>query len=289
MYFNKRYKLAICAVTIIVAVVFYILIYIQGIYVPEGPYFIPLNQKLNNSLALGILIVLVFPAIIEYNNNHWFRGIDLNTPVLLNDVTESVKSGIPLYRALEDATIRDYGPISKPLEKAMVKLHLGTDFKGALEWLGEELIRPSVKRMTTILIEANEAGGDIIDVLDTSVRIFKNLEEYREERYQQSRPYLFIVYIGTIIFLIISWLLLTQFLAPLLVTAASPSIRAAGVISNFLDINYYKSILFWASMIEAIFGGLVAGKICESRTSAGLIHSVVLLILTITFFNVFNV
>lgn len=289
MYFNKRYKLAICAVTIIVAVVFYILIYIQGIYVPEGPYFIPLNQKLNNSLALGILIVLVFPAIIEYNNNHWFRGIDLNTPVLLNDVTESVKSGIPLYRALEDATIRDYGPISKPLEKAMVKLHLGTDFKGALEWLGEELIRPSVKRMTTILIEANEAGGDIIDVLDTSVRIFKNLEEYREERYQQSRPYLFIVYIGTIIFLIISWLLLTQFLAPLLVTAASPSIGAAGVLSNFLDINYYKSILFWASMIEAIFGGLVAGKICESRTSAGLIHSVVLLILTITFFNVFNV
>ena len=140
----------------------YILIYTQGIYVPIGPYFIPLNQKLNNSLALGILILLVFPAIIEYNNNHWFRGIDVNTPVLLNDVTESVKSGIPLYRALEDATIRDYGPISKPLEQVVVKLHLGTDFKGALEWLGEELIRPSVKRMTTILIEANEAGGDII-------------------------------------------------------------------------------------------------------------------------------
>ena len=177
MYFNKRYKLAICAVSIIVAIVFYILIYTQGIYVPIGPYFIPLNQKLNNSLALGILILLVFPAIIEYNNNHWFRGIDVNTPVLLNDVTESVKSGIPLYRALEDATFRDYGPISKPLEKVVVKLHLGTDFKGALEWLGEELIRPSVKRMTTILIEANEAGGDIIDVLNTSVHIFKNLEE----------------------------------------------------------------------------------------------------------------
>jgi len=289
MYFNRRYKFAICTVSLIVTVIFYILIFFQGIYVPSTPYFIPLDQKLNNALALGVFIVLVFPAIIEYNNNHWFRGIDFNTPILLNDITETVKSGIPLYRALEEATNRDYGPISKPLEKAIVKLHLSSDLKESLEWLGEKLVRPSIKRMTIILIEANEAGGDIIDVLNTSVHIFKNLAEYREERYQNSRPYLFIVYLGTIIFLIISWLLLTQFLTPLVATAVNPSIGSAGFISSFLDVNYYASILFWAAIIESIFGGLVAGKICESRTSAGLMHSVVLLLITITFFNLFNV
>jgi hypothetical protein len=55
------------------------------------------------------------------------------------------------------------------------------------------------------------------------------------------------------------------------------------------DIHFFKSILFWAAGIQAIFGGLVAGKISTGRLSGGLIHVVVLLLTTILFFNMFNV
>ena len=289
MYFNQKYKLAIWAVSLSVVVILYTLLYLQGIYVPSAPYFIPVTQRINNALACGIFIALFFPAIIEYNNTRWFQGVDFNTPRLLKDITETVKSGAPLYRALEEATDRDYGPISKALENAMVKLRLSSDLKGALDWLGETLIRPSIKRMSIILLEANEAGGDIIDLLNNSVHIFTNLAEYREERYQNSRPYIFLVYLGSIIFLIMSWLILTQLLAPILATTSNPSVGQVGFIATFLDIGYYKSILFWAAIIEAVFGGLVAGKICEGRTSAGLIHSIILLAITIIFFNSFNI
>ena len=289
MYFNQKYKLAVWAVSLSVAITLFVLLYLQGIYVPSAPYYIPVSQRINNSIALGMLIVLFFPSIIEYNNTRWFQGVDFNTPRLLKDITETVKSGAPLYRALEEAADRDYGPISEALEKTMVKLRLSSDLKESLEWFGEKLIRPSIKRMSIILLEANEAGGDIIDLLNNSVHIFTNLAEYREERHQNSRPYIFLVYLGTIIFLIMSWLILTQFIAPLLVTASNPSVGQVGFIATFLDIGYYKSILFWAAVIEAIFGGLVAGKICESRTSAGLIHSLILLAITIIFFNSFSI
>jgi len=97
--------------------------------------------------------------------------------------------------------------------------------------------------MSTILIEAYETGGRIIDVLDVGVDLFTSLDEYREERDAQMRPYLL----------------------------------------------YYKAVLMWAAVMEALFGGLVAGKISEGRISVGLIHSVLLLVITVVFFNVFSV
>lgn len=289
MYFERRHKLAVCAVSIAVASILFVLYFLRGIYFPSEPYFIPLSQRVNNALVLGLIMAFACPAVVEFNNNRWLRGVDLSIPRLLRDITEAVRSGVPLFTALEDASARDYGPISKPLETAMVKFNLTSDLEGALAWLGEKLIRPAAKRMSTVLIEAYETGGRIMDVLDVSVELFTSLAEYREERDAQMRPYILVVYLGSFVFLSISWVILVQFLAPLVVASADPFVAQAGILQNVLDINYYKSILLWAAVMEALLGGLVAGKISEGRISAGLIHSVLLLGITVAFFNAFSV
>jgi len=289
VYFNRRYKIAVYSISITLVIVLFVLILLQGVYVPSKPYFIPIDQKLNNALVLGLILALTPPAILEFNNSRWMHGVDKNIPRLLRDVTESVRSGVPLIAALEDASSRDYGPVSKPLESAMVKFNLTSDLEGALTGLGDRLIRPVAKRMSIILLEAYETGGRIIDVLNTSVNLFTSLHEYREERDTQMRPYILIVYLSSLVFLVISWVILIQFLAPLSQSQADPLVVQSGLLRNVLDINYYKSILFWAAVMEALFGGIVAGKIRGGRISAGLIHSVLLLIITITFFNAFSV
>jgi flagellar protein FlaJ len=266
-----------------------IISFTQGLYLPTAPYFIPTSQKLNNYFSLVIFIFLLSPAIMEFNNSRVRRGIDLNTPRLLKDLTEAVKSGLPLFRALEEATTRDYGPISKPLESAMVKFRLTLDLNESLRWLGNKLDRPSIKRMCVILISANQTGGDVVDVLITSTSMITDLIEFREERYSQMKPYTFIVYFGTTIFVIISWLILVRFISPLAASTTDPLIAQSNVFTNILDVNFYKSILFWATIFEAIFGGLVAGKITEGRINSGLIHSVILVFITIIFFNLFTV
>lgn len=289
MYFNRRYKIAVYSISITLVIVLFVLILLQGVYVPSKPYFIPIDQKLNNALVLGLILALTPPAILEFNNSRWMHGVDKNIPRLLRDVTESVRSGVPFIAALEDASSRDYGPVSKPLESAMVKFNLTSDLEGALTGLGDRLIRPVAKRMSIILLEAYETGGRIIDVLNTSVNLFTSLHEYREERDTQMRPYILIVYLSSLVFLVISWVILIQFLAPLSQSQADPLVVQSGLLKNVLDIHYYKSILFWAAVMEALFGGIVAGKIRGGRISAGLIHSVLLLIITITFFNSFSV
>jgi len=289
VYFDRRYRIAVWAVSFSVFFVLLSLLIIQRVYVPTSPYFIPIDQRLNNSIILGLIVALVFPAIVETNNIRWLRQVDENTPRLLMDVTEAVRSGMPLIQALEDASTRDYGPISQPLAKAMVKFRMTSDLESALRGLGDSLIQPVVRQMSTILLEAYETGGRVIDVLSTSVELFSNLAEYREERVSQTRPYIFVVYLGTLIFLVISWVILAQFLGPLHAAATDPGLEQTGILRSLLDIKYYKAILFWAAVMESVFGGLVAGKIGSGRISAGLLHTVMLLSTTVAFFNVFSV
>lgn len=289
MYFDRRARLLIWASSISVALVLYILFYLLGILRPTEIYLIPLEQRVNNSIALTLLVAILPPSIVEFNNIRWLRSVDRNIPLLLRDLAEAVRSGETLVRALEEAAKRDYGPVSMYLERAMVRLSLTSDLEASLRWMGEKLVRPSAMRMATILIEASESGGKIVDILEAAVSLFNQIAEYRDEREAQTRPYLLLAYMGSIVFLVISYVILSQFLAPLSTAAETPEMMGAPIIQNVLDISYYKAILFWASVMESIFGGLIAGKISGGRLTAGLIHSSILLAVTIAFFNVFTV
>ena len=289
MYFDRRARLMVWASSLSVALLLYILFYILGVLRPTELYLIPLDQKVNNSLALTLLAAILPPSIVEFNNIRWLRGVDRNIPLLLRDLTEAVRSGETLIRALEEAAERDYGPISKYLERAMVRLSLTSDLEASLRWMGEQLVRPSAMRMATILIEASESGGRVVEILEAAVSLFNQIAEYRGEREAQTRPYILLAYMGSIIFMVIAYVILFQFLAPLSTAAENPEMMGVPIVQNVLDISYYKSILFWASVMESVFGGLIAGKISGGKLAAGLIHSSILLAVTIAFFNIFTV
>ena len=289
MYFKQKYRIAIWVVSGSVGLSIMLIPILLGLYTPEGPYVIPLSQKVNNTMALGLVITLAFPAIVEFNNYGWGRQVERNIPKLLRDVAEAVRSGVTLPRALEEASQRDYGPISKELERAISMFILGASWEDSIMSLAHHLRRPSALRLSTILIEAHQTGGKMIEVLDTSVNLFSSLNEYREEQYSNMRPYMMTIYMATIIFLIIAYVVLHQFLIPLSATSAEATIAESGLLAGVLDINYYASLLFWASIIESIFGGLIAGKIGDQTLSAGLRHSVILTVLTLVFFNILSV
>jgi flagellar protein FlaJ len=285
IYIKRREKLMVFGVSLLLATSIFILVFLRGGYTPEGPYWIPLNQSINNLMVLAIFIAILPVSIIEYFNNQWLKAVDKYVPRLLMDITESIRSGLSLANALEVAATRDYGPITEPLEEAVVHMKMTADLESSLKMLGERLKRPNAKRMVTILLETNETGGKMLDVLETSIDMFTFIDEYREERNSQIGPYVILVYVGTLIFLIISWTVVMQFIGPIVEASQDPNVQQAGMLRNVLSVEYYKSILFWASTLQGVFGGLVAGKIIYDRISGGLIHAVILIVLTLSFFN----
>jgi flagellar protein FlaJ len=289
MYIERKYSVAVWAISVSVGLSIILILVFTGFYVPSEPYFLPLSQRVNNAIALSVMIIFGFPAVLEFNNYSWKKQVERNVPRLLRDVTESVRSGMTLPRALEEASQRDYGPVSKELERAVSMFVLGAKFEDSLMFLAKRLRRPVVLRMCTIIVEAQQTGGKLLEVLGTSVDLFSSLNAYKEEQYTNMKPYMMTIYMATLTFLIIAFIMLHQFLAPLYNARGSVTGTQSGLLAGVYDINYYASLLFWASLFESIFGGLAIGKIVDRDLTAGLRHSVILMVVTLVFFNISSV
>lgn len=209
--------------------------------------------------------------------------MDQNVPRILQDVTEDVKSGQSLITSLEENACENYGSITKPLQRALIQFRFTSDLTNSMKWLGERLQRPAAKQMTAIFIEAYEAGGRVAEILQDSVHLFRNIDENRLNRNTKTRPYVLVVYISLGIFLIISWIIFNRFLIPMN-THTQTVTNNFGLNLRLLDMDYYRSILFWSALTESIIGGLIAGKISKGKTLSGLIHSVIMMSMSLSFF-----
>ncbi len=149
-----------------------------------------MNQITNNIIAIGLLIIVTIPAVVEYSNYRWIRQIESSIPRVLRDIAESIHSGLTLPKAVEQATAKGYGPLSEELERAMALFVLGSNWENSIMSITKKVKNASVARFATILVEANQAGGKITEVLDMSVELFSNIDQYREEQLNNMKPYI---------------------------------------------------------------------------------------------------
>ena len=285
MYFSEQDQRNVRITSIGVGLVLIIAILATGNYIPSPPYWISTDRRFNTGLSLSLLLIMGAPALIEWINNRYLNQVEDYLPLFLRDITNEVQSGVPLMFALENASKREYGPITMPLRRTMNRINITSDIESSLIWFGDQLVLPQAKRLSLILIEAYSTGGVVTDILEATNEIFTVLSKHKSDREGLTNPYLYIVYLGTVVFLIISWVMHTKFLIPLSEISLDPNIQATGLVSGLFNVDYYWAILFWAAVIESIVGGLLGGKIKYGSLSKGLSYASVLLFLTIAFFN----
>jgi pilus assembly protein TadC len=279
LYLTRKYVYAVWAASAAVAV------FIIGSIILSEPSAIiselriPLEPRINNTLSLALLLAILPPAVVYYINRRYTTAVADNIPRFLRGVMDDINAGLPFSRALEEASTRDYGPISAELKVALSKFLMGRTMESALREMGIRLRHPQGIQVTTVLIEAYLAGGKVRDVLNTAVDVYSTFKEYRELRKTNVRPYGILVDLAVFVFLVISYVAVSQFLAPL------QGAETSGFLAGILPLEYYGSILFWGSILESLFGGIIGGKISSGTGTAGLVHSVVLMSITIVFFN----
>ena len=285
MYVEKKLKYLTYLSSAMLSMIFLSLLFYFGLFFPRPPYWIPLSIEVNNVIVCSIILAMLPSATIEFLNHRWLDGVEKNVHKLLQDVTEEVKSGQPLINALEINASTDYGPISPLLRESLIRFDLTSNFRDVMNWFGVNLIKPVGNQMASILLESYETGGENTDVLISSVKLFKAIEDDRLHRKSQTRPYIFIIYTGLIIFILLSSVLLNQFLIHFQFTNEVSGLRQAGINLASINLDYYTSILYWAAIIESLVGGIVAGKMIEGKVSAGLTHSILMLMITLFLYN----
>lgn len=316
-YFSDNWKYGTYFAAGITIIVSLVLGFSLGKYRPEVPYIIPSGDatradgspwtlfnhpwllpdgpsaSLTDTIfGLGIIVALIPVAYVTYNNYRYVKSVEKNIPRFLRDILESTDSGIILPSALIRASMSDYGPISREIGIAMTKFSLGYDFKDSIMESCARLKHPFVIQVGLIIVEAYSAGGKMHEVLNSSVVLFNGLEQYSEEKQAELKPYTQLVYISIIIFLVIALIISSQFIAPLNHLPGSSQSSTLGSSNSHFSINlgaispvYFESIFFLAGLFESLFGGIVAGKIVDGSSSAGLRHSLFLLMITVLVFN----
>ena len=243
-------------------------------------------------LVVGMIISLFPPAAVEYLDLKWQRGIDKNIPRLLREIAESGRTGLTLTRAIEVSSERDYGPLTPELKRLLAQLSWGASLEDAMRAFATRARTKLAHRTATLIIEVARSGGDAQEIMEQVNRNIGELQGIDRERYAQMRPYAVVVYIAFGVFLFTDIMLIQTFFTQIVNMQNSVLQTAGGGGGVFggigsVNISLLKTILFHATVIQAIFGGLIAGKMSEGRLGAGLKHTVMLLLITFMAFFIF--
>jgi len=242
-------------------------------------------------LIVGLMIALFPPATVEYLDLRWQRGIDKNIPSLLREIAESGRTGLTLTRAIEVSSERDYGPLTPELKRLLAQLSWGATLEDALHAFAIRARTKLAQRVATLITEVSRSGGDTQEIMEQVNRHINELQTIDRERYTQMRPYSVVVYIAFGVFLFTDIMLIQTFFTQI-INMQSKVLQSAGGGGVFggigsVNISLLKEILFHATVIQAIFGGLIAGKMSEGKLGAGLKHTVMLLLITFMAFFLF--
>jgi len=217
------------------------------------------------------IITAVFPpAVLNYIDYKWRKAIDEHLPDLFRSIVQAQETGMTLPQALEEASKRNYGPLTAELRKMTSQISWGMTFEDALLALGKRVNTVLMQRTVPLIIEASRSGGHVEKVFDPMGKFIQTTLLLDKERRNQTRPYVAIIYVAFFVFLFTIILLFKSFF----LSIESLPILGTAVMSP----GEMQQIFFHMTTIQAFFGGLVAGKMGEGTINAGLKHSLVMML-----------
>jgi len=220
-------------------------------------------------VVLAIIICLFPAAVLDYMDYRWRCSIDEHLPDLFRAIVQSEKTGMTLTQAMEEATKRRYGPLTSELRRMVAHMSWGKSFEEEFQSFSQRVNTSLTKRSVPLIVEASRSGGHVEKVFEPMGKFVQSTLMIDKERQAQTRPYVAIVYVAFSVFLFTVIMLFRTFFVQM---TGLPALNSA-----LLSMDEARRLFFHMSIVQALFGGLVAGKMGEGTVSAGLKHSVILL------------
>ncbi len=140
------------------------------------------------------------------------REIETRLPDFLRDVAEAGRFGMTLADAIVIASAGRYGRLTPEIKKMAAQIEWGVPASEAIRLFSERVKTPLVTRMTSIIMKANDAGGNVADVLSMVSHDAKETILTQEERGVTMQTYVLVVYISFFVFIATILILQGQFL-----------------------------------------------------------------------------
>jgi flagellar protein FlaJ len=247
----------------------------------------------NIGIAVAIIVAAGPSMLINMRKEKRADSIDQYLPLFLLNLVGAMQSGMTLLRAIEHAAERDFGSLTPELRNLKVNISWGMPYEEAFEQFGNRIGTVMGRRVAGMLHISLISGGDTTKTIDTIQRFVSDMRNLDKERKSAMKPYIITIYIAFGVFLVTSILLVDNFFFEIekVQTQLKDSVRGSSVPPTFsallgMNIDQLTDTLFHMSLIEAVFGGLAAGKIGEGKFMAGIKHVQILVVITIIAFSI---
>jgi len=232
-------------------------------------------------LLFGGIICLIPPAILYFFESKRRDAIDNNIPHLIRDIADAGRSGMTLTRAIEISAERDYGPLTKELKKLIAKISFRVPLERALQFFADRTGTMLSRRTSMLVAEANKSGGDIQESMESVAKHVQEIQYLERKRRATLRPFIGVMYISFAVFLVTVYLLISSFFKQLANTNFGGGGAVGGVGFNFISLPLPKitAVFLYMAMIEALFAGLVGGKMASGYLKDGLKHAILLMMI----------
>jgi len=283
MIYSERFRIGIAS-GIAGTIVFFLSFYLSN--------FSDTNSTRDIGFIFAVLVAVLPLALLQLKEVQRKENIDRNLPLFLLALVSSVQSGSNLIRAIEHSAERNMGALTPQLKNLKANISWGMPIGDALENFAQKTGTRMARRVIVLLEMAIRIGGDITDNLEMIQKHVTELQNIEKERKSSLQPYTYTIYIAFIVFIAITVILSSQFFTEigkvqLLLQNSINTDTNAGIFSSLanLDIKELDSILFNMAIVEAVFGGLAAGKIGSGSYVSGVKHIVIMIVIAIVAFS----
>ncbi|HEV2429363.1 MAG TPA: type II secretion system F family protein, partial [Thermoplasmata archaeon] len=169
-------------------------------------------------LVLGLLAFLGPYGFAETTRLRRISKIEDRLPDFLRDVAEAGRFGMTLPDAIVVASKGRYGLLTEEIKKMASQIEWGVPVATALDLFEKRVPTPLVQRVVSIITRANDAGGNVADVLTMVAHDTREAQHSMAARKISMLTYLTVIYISFAVFLVTIYIMAAIFL-PQMITA----------------------------------------------------------------------
>ncbi|HDS64152.1 MAG TPA: hypothetical protein ENN52_08590 [Methanofollis liminatans] len=250
-----------------------------GIPLPVETEAPPVEEKQAPLLGYDRLLIVAFlVAITPYaiditlQKRRLKKKEEIYTEFLFK-LSEMMRGGLDPIKSVKELAKSDIGVLTPHIRMASNEMLYGRSFEEAMRRMSASIGSDLIRRYTELVIQSSYSGGSVADLILKSSEDMRSIINLEREKEGALSQFTLIFYFAQGIIVFISYTLNSSLL-PFLTGGATGDLFGENEIQN-ID---FPNGFFHLIMINALFGGLVIGKISEGDVRYGLKHVVILMV-----------
>jgi flagellar protein FlaJ len=296
--------------------------YLIGILIGAMVLLIDLLVFLGTNWFVPLIIIAVTIGWLQiwldfFLENQKQRDIETRFLDFVRNLSGAIKSGMPVSRAITHISKIDYGALSYYVKKLGHQVEWSIPVHKALLLFSNSTKNDIIRRTIATVIEAEQSGGNMEDVLESITNSLIEIKKIKEQRRAGIQSQVMQSYIIFFIFMGVMITIQNMLIPYLIGTGEGPGLFAGGQagaslgaiagtttstrgpslvmnvdikfdsIRNFIIsmtkwFSSLRGVFIMLSLIQGFFAGVIIGKMSEGDITAGLKHSLILM--TVAFF-----